>query len=105
MSELKENSVFMILYNYSDGDYSTIKIMTNLYDAYDYICRQELNQIDKQETFKLFNVYNPDDVARASISDVLHICYIQSEEYNKFHLCDYPNISQYAIVKFVVEQR
>ena len=43
MDQLKGKTVFMILYNYFNNDYSIIKIMENLEDAYDYICLQELN--------------------------------------------------------------
>lgn len=98
MSQIKGKTVFMVLYNYSDCDYSIIKIMEKLDDAYNYICQQESNHFDNPESFTMIEVFKTEDIITKSVTEGLNICYILSGQYNKFNLCDYHNISQYAII-------
>ena len=111
MSELKTQihsvkgeTVFMILYNYSDCDYSIIKIMEKAEDAYKYICLQESSECNKTDLFhkKMISVNKPEDINKYMESNLLYICYISSGKYNKFNLCDYCNISSYVIIPMVI---
>jgi len=109
MSELKSikgKTVFMVLYNYSDNEYSIIKIMEKVEDAYQYICLQESNSCNTNEECKMFtkmiNVNRPEDINTYMEHGVLNICYISSGKYNKFNLCDYCNISSYVIVPMTI---
>lgn len=95
---IKGKQVFMILYNYSDCDYSIIKMMENIDDAYHYICRQE----SKYETCKMIEVTKPEQIEQKFVDDYLNIYYISSGKYNKFNLCGYESISCYAIVPMVI---
>ena len=103
MSQLDEKHIFIVLYNYSDCDYSIIKIAKKLDDAYKCICQQESKYFNKPDSFKMINIFEPEDIAVNSVSESLNICYIQTEQYNKFNLCEYYNVSQYAIVNYIVE--
>lgn len=102
MSQLKGNIVFMVLYNYSDCDYSIVKIMENIDDAYKYICNNEVDS--KYIECKLIHVSTPDDIKDKCYTDCLNICYISSGKYNKFELCrGYPEqVSNYAIVSMTI---
>ena len=91
----EEKVVYMILYNYQDKDYSIIKIMSSLNKAYEYICNQE---IDKCDNFKLIEVNHVDELPKSYNENELNICYISSEKYNRFELCEYGYISSYVIV-------
>ena len=101
-SSIKGHNVFMILYNYSDCDYSIVKIMDDLDNAYNYICQQEAKQCDKLNEFQMINVLRPQDVQQHFVDEHLNICYISSGNYNKFNLCEYGSISSYAIVPMVI---
>lgn len=96
---IKGTIVYMILYNYADFDYSIIKIMSNLEEAYEYICLQEKETSDK---FNMIQVQNISNIKEKLIEDSLNICYIISGKYNKFNLCDYCEISSYAIIPMTV---
>ena len=106
LKSIKGNTVFMVLYNYSDCDYSIVKIMENLDDAYKYICLQESNDHDNIEEFykcvKMIDVNNPTDITDKFVDEFLNICYISSGKYNKFSLCDYSQLSSYAIAPMVI---
>ena len=102
MSQLKGKTVFMVLYNYSDCDYSIVKIMDNLDDAYNYVCQQEAKQCDKINEFQMITVSRPQDLQQHVVDEHLNICYISSGNYNKFNLCNYGSISSYAIVSMVI---
>ena len=96
---LKGKTVFTIVYNYSDYDYSIIKIMEKLDDAYDYICNEEYYcYID---SYSRLDVFKPEDI-ESDDDEGLTICYIVSGEYNKFNLCQYHNISHYAIIPVII---
>lgn len=102
MSQLKGKTVFMVLYNYSDCDYSIVKIMENIDSAYKYICHNE--EDSKSVECKMINVSTPDDIENRYHTDCLNICYISSGKYNKFELCKgyYEQVSSYAIVPMVI---
>jgi hypothetical protein len=102
MSQLKGKTVFMVLYNYSDCDYSIVIIMENLTEAYEYICIQEHNYHDKPESFKMITVNRPEDICKNFVDEHLNICYIASGKYNKFCLSSYCSVSHYAIVPMVI---
>ena len=102
MDQLKGKTVFMILYNYFNNDYSIIKIMENLEDAYDYICLQELNNNRIIEPFhnstKIIAISKSGDIEKKCVDKFLNICFISSGKYNKFNLCNYCSVSNYAII-------
>ena len=98
-NSIKGKIVYMILYNYSDFDYSVVKIMENLDDAYQYICLQENDLCDKFNMIKVDNIKHLKD---NFVDDHLNICYITSGKYNKFDLCNYCQISNYAIINMKI---
>jgi hypothetical protein len=101
LHSIKGKSVYMILYNYGDCDYSVIKIMENLNDAYNYICVQET---DLNMECKMIDVKNPLDLKNKMLENYLNICYISSGKYNKFNLCDEKDnmISNYIIIPMTI---
>lgn len=100
MSELKDKTIYIILYNYSDVDYSIIKVMEKLSDAYEYICSRESTNYDIHEHFKLIEVNNIDDLYNKCVDKFLNICYIKNGQYNKFDLYNFNHcfVSNYAII-------
>ncbi len=98
-NSIKGKIVYMILYNYSDFDYSIIKIMENLDDAYQYICLQEGHICDKFNMIKVDNIKHLKD---NFADEYLNICYITSGKYNKFDLCNYCQTSNYAIIHMTI---
>lgn len=105
MSQLKEKTVFMVLYNYSDCDYSIIKIMANLDDAYKYICYQEIEwQHNYIEDYKLIEVSNYNDIKQKCYVDCINICYIPYDKYCNISLCEgyREEVCHYAIVPMVI---
>ena len=102
MSQLKGKTVFMVLYNYSDCDYSIVKIMENLEEAYQYICEQEARSFDKLNVFQMITINQIKDIQVHVDDEYLNICYISSGKYNKFNLCDYGSISSYVIIPMVI---
>ena len=102
MSQLKGNNVYVIMYNYSDCDYSIVKIMEKLEDAYNYICHQESNYTTNSELFKMVEVTKSIHLDQIITDDHLNVCYISSGKYNKFSLCNHENVSHYAIVPMVI---
>ena len=102
ITSIKGKPVFMVLYNYSDCDYSIVKIMENLDDAYKYICDNDID--GNYSECKLINVKTPDDIPKTYYADCLNICYISSGKYNKFNLCQgyKENVSHYAITPMVI---
>ncbi len=89
------------MYNYSDCDYSVVKIMTNKEDAFAFICREDNNA----HTFRLTEIRKSEDLDKIEKEeeDVYHVCYILSGKYNKFNLCNYDNISSFAIVPMKID--
>jgi hypothetical protein len=99
MSSIKGKTVYMILYNYSGFDYSIVQIMEKLDEAYEYICLQEGHICDK---FNMINVDNIKHLKEKFLDEHLNICYITSGKYNKFDLCNYCQISNYAIIHMTI---
>ncbi len=95
MSTIKGKTVYIIIYNYSDYDYSIIRSMEKLDEAYNYICIQESSLVDD---FIMIEINNINDITSKFVKDHLNICYIPSGDYNKYNLCNYCEISNYAII-------
>ncbi len=95
MSSIKGKTVYIIIYNYSNYDYSIIRTMENLDDAYNYICIQESSIANN---FIMIQTTNLKDIKTKFVKDHLNICYITSGDYNKFDLCNYCELSSYAII-------
>jgi hypothetical protein len=95
MSSIKGKTIYIIIYNYSDYDYSIIRTMENLDEAYQYICLQESTLVDE---FAMIEIENIEDITSKYVKDHLNICYIPSGNYNKYNLCNYCEMSSYAII-------
>ena len=90
----------MILYNYSSSDYSIIKIMEELDDAYKYICSQ--NQYnDKIRNFKMVEVKTKTDLTKLH-DEYLHVAYFTNNVCHKYCMDDYDNVSDYIIVSMTI---
>ena len=102
LPSIKGKTVYMILYNYGEYDYSIIKLMENLNQAYNYICEQESELMME---CKMIDVDNPNDLKKKIINNYINICYISSGKYNKFNLCEEYGtmISNYVIVPMIVD--
>lgn len=107
MSQIKETQllsnkqiVYMVLYNYNYGDYSIIKIMTKMDDAYNYICDQHWATGECENEFQLIYISNHNEIDEKTKQECTNICYIPYEKYHKFNLCQgYTNfVSPYIIV-------
>jgi hypothetical protein len=98
MSSIKGKTIYIIIYNYSDYDYSIIRTMENLDEAYKYICTQESSEDD----FIMLEIDNIKDITSKFVKDHLNICYITSGDYNKYDLCNYCEISNYAIIPMII---
>ena len=99
---IKGETSYVVLYNYSDCDYSIIKIFLKIEDAFKYICVNEPDS--KYVECKMIDVSTPDDIDKKCHKDCLNICYISSGKYNKFELCKgyYEQVSSYAIIPMVI---
>ena len=62
MSQIEENSVYMILYNYQDADYSVVKIMSTLQKALMYIHKQEINEYTDIQELTLIVINKEKDI-------------------------------------------
>jgi hypothetical protein len=92
---MKGEVVYLIVYNYYDFDYSIIKVMEKLDEAYEYICDKEKYNHD---AFKMIHVNNKEDITKNYVDGYINICCIMSKKYYAFDLCNYCNLSNYAIV-------
>lgn len=102
MFELKGQSVFMVLYNYSSYDYEVVNINSNLSDAYTYIRKNEYNS-DVTQTFDIVEIKDTTDFDNMLVSnDELKICYFKQNNYTHFPICDYDNISSFIIVEMLI---
>ena len=93
---VKGKTVYMVLYNYCEHDFSIIKIMENLDDAYNHIRNQE-----SRKKICLANIKSTkelDNIESVYSQDSLKICCIADENYHNYNICDNPNISSYIIV-------
>ena len=100
VNSIKGKQVYLVMYNYSDCDYSIIKIKETLDDAFNYICEE----IGLRENYRMIDVSIPQNIQEKYVEDFINICYISSGKYNKFNLCSYFDlVSSYAIVPMVIE--
>ena len=92
--------VYTVLYNYHDCDYSIIKIMTSINDAYNYICCQQKGDYDDKGIYQLIYISNCDEIDEKTKQECVNICCIPYEKYHKFNLLqEYTNfVSPYIIV-------
>jgi hypothetical protein len=98
MSQLKGNTVYMIIYNYNDKDYSVIKIMDSLEKAFDYICSQEQNGYLISKYCKLIEVKDKYQVDFPYDDDCVNVCYVTTCKYTKLEIYNRADTSQYVIV-------
>lgn len=95
---MSERFVYIVLYNYSERDYSMLNVYSTLEQAFQYVKCQEID-IHK---FKLIEL-NKYDVLPSTIDyddcDRLLVAYSTHEDYYNYNLCDYDFISNYIIVK------
>ncbi len=97
----KGNTVYMILYNYSGYDYSIVKLMDNIIDAYNYICHQE-STWGIGSHIKLACPTSPTELDNMHLQDYYHVLCVDYECYTKFDVCNYPSISSYLIVPMII---
>ena len=93
--------VYTVLYNYHDCDYSIIKIMTSINDAYNYICCQQKGDYDDKGIYQLIYISNCDEIDKKTKQEYTNICCIPHEKYHKIVLsevCTTNYISPYIIV-------
>lgn len=88
-------SVYVILYNYSEKDYSIIKIKKSLKEAYGHVCNQER---DFKE-FRLIEISKYGIIPSKFNDNMLKVCYINHEDYHLHSVCDNGEVSNYVIVK------
>ncbi len=100
-ASIKGKTVYMVLYNYGDYDYSVITIMEQLEDAYNYICEQEYQE-GVFEKFKMIKINHIKELQSNFTDEHIHICYI-STNYNRYNLKGYAGISSYVIVPMKIE--
>lgn len=104
MSQMEENIVYMILYNYQDADYSVIKIMNTLNKAYRYILRQENNEHPDINYLTFIEINRSSDIANKCKEDSCNVCVFNDNNlYISLNVCDTEHISSYIIVKITVE--
>ena len=99
-NSIKGKTVYMVLYNYYDQDFSIIKIMENPEDAYNHIRNQESR---KKICFaNIKSTKELDNIESDYPQDSLKICCISDENYHNYNICDNPNISSYIIVPMYI---
>ncbi len=94
---MSEKFVYIVLYNYSERDYSMLNVYSSLEQAFQYVKCQEID-IHK---FKLIEL-NKYDVLPSTINDdydMLRVAYVTHEDYYNYNLCDSDCVSNYIIVK------
>lgn len=107
---IKGKTVFMVLYNYADCDYSVIKTMENLNDAIKYIIIQESHLFDCdltnnayiEDNYVLVEITNMKDIKNKYVDNKINICYVVSGKYT-FNISYYAGYSSYIIVPIVIE--
>ena len=97
---VNKKMVYMVLYNYHDCDYSIIKIMTNMNDAYNYICDQHWATGECENEYQLIYISNCDEINEKTKQKCANICCISYEKYHKINLRhEFSNfVSPYIIV-------
>jgi hypothetical protein len=104
MSQMEENNVYMILYNYQDADYSVIKIMSTLQKALMYIHQQEMNEYTDIKELTLVSIDKEKDIVDKCKEDCCNVClFSNNDSYLSKNFCDVEHISPYIIVRNIVE--
>jgi len=102
----KGDNVYMILYNYSDVDYSIIAIKSSLDDAYEQIKLIETKRASFPLDLKLLEIKERSEICKIdhkSQTDFFNILYINKQnEYLKLSVCDFPWISNYIIIPMII---
>ena len=102
MAGLKGNIVYVIMFNYSNKDYSVTTIMSSIDSAFEYICREEKAMFDANKTYKLLRINNQDDMNFDYNDKVINICYVSLGDYSNLYTWDRLDISQFIIVPMKV---
>jgi hypothetical protein len=100
-TSIKGKTVYMVLYNYGDYNYSVMTIMEKLDAAYNYICEQEYQE-GVFEKFKMIEINHIKELQSNFTDEHIHICYI-SKNYIRYNLNGYAGISSYIIVPMKIE--
>jgi len=104
MSQIEENTVYMVLYNYQDADYSVVKIMSTLQKALIYIHQQEINEYTDEHELSLAVINKEKDIVDKCKEDCCNVCvFNDNDAYLSKNFCDTEHISSYIIVKKIVE--
>ncbi len=91
--------VYVILYNYNNTNYSMIKVINTLDNAYKYICEQER----EYTSHKLLNINHQNQIAELIDDDCCNIChFIKGKSYTNCSLMPYDNVSQYIIASMEI---
>ena len=103
MSQIQQNIVYMILYNYQDTDYSVIKILSSLEKAHDYIHLQEINEYTEVQHLTLVEIDRERDISSED-NKAFYVCVFKNNDtYIHKNFRDTEHISSYIIVKMKVE--
>jgi len=103
MADLKGKSVYTILYNYSEFDFSIIKIAHSIEAAMQYICNQDhLFYEDENKKFKMVDIVQPKDTNKLC-TDYVNICYLSNGKYENLNIEGKEHISPYIIVPMIIE--
>lgn len=97
---IKGKTIYLVMYNYSDHDYSVVSALSSLDDAYKYVCEQEYCEFI-YEKFKLITLQNLSDLTTNFEDGYIHVCYIPLN-YLRFNLSEYVAMSSYIIVPMIV---
>jgi hypothetical protein len=102
MSEIKGNTVYMVLYNYGDKVYAVEKIMSSKESAYTYICEMEFKK-DTIEKFRMIEITKSDEIISNKYVDDLLVCYFPNSNDIIYDIkVDYDYVSQFVIVPMTI---
>lgn len=93
---MRGSTVYMIMYNYCEYDYSVVKIVASKEDALTYIRWQYEPDEIKPLEFKLVDINEKID------DNFFNICCFKQTEYYNYSMCDKNNVSSYIIVPMTV---
>ena len=104
MSQIAENAVYMVLYNYQDADYSVVKIMKTLQKALLYIHQQEINEYTDVQELTVAVINKGQDIIDKCKEDCCNVCvFNDNDAYLSKNFRDSDHISPYIVVKKTVE--
>lgn len=98
MSQVEENKVFMVLFNYNERDFSVVKIFSSLEKAYKYICLQQHSAFNKYKKMNMVEINDPKNLTYSSENDCMNICYVKTGKYLHLDIYDRSDTSEYIIV-------